>query len=162
MGLYGGHTVCSPGHLGTTYLSWLQVSEGGGCGPAALTAPCLLRLLSLLCLRARMSTGWEFSQQGFFSVRATDSSWSPGTAPTWAAGCQRGPGYMLGHPSHSALGAEALLPSSMGNANLCLSTGSGGTWSPGEALGGLGHQKLPLREERRRLAISHKPHFLPG
>lgn len=41
-------------------------------------------LLSLGCLSAGMLAGWECSQQGFFPVRATDSSWSLGTAPPWA------------------------------------------------------------------------------
>lgn len=82
---FGGvrsHSVPSPGDLGDMCLSyWLQVSEEVGCGPAGIKASSFLLLLALRCLRAGMSAGWEFSQQGFFPVRATDSSWSLGTAP---------------------------------------------------------------------------------
>lgn len=75
--------MSGPGDLGGMCpSSWLQVSEEVECGLAGLRAPLSL-LLSLGCLCSGMSAGWEFSQQRFFPVRATDSSWSLGIAPAW-------------------------------------------------------------------------------
>lgn len=87
------HIVSSPGDLRGMCLSyWLQVSGGVECGPAGLTASPSLLLCSLDRLCAGMSAGWELSQQGFSPVRATDSSWSLGTAPTWAGATGEGKG----------------------------------------------------------------------
>ena len=57
-------------------MGW-RVARPGHRAPSSL-------LLSLGCLSAGMLAGWECSQQGFFPVRATDSSWSLGTSPPWA------------------------------------------------------------------------------
>lgn len=99
---------------------WLQVSEGAECGPQGSWLPlpfcCFPWLPS--CWNA---TGWGFSRPGFFPVRATDCSWSPGTAPGWAWAEATGEGHggrqgreghggRQGSPSSSALKASAQFP----------------------------------------------------
>lgn len=67
-GVIRGHTVCSPADLGAMCLSsWVRVSEGRGCGPARLTAPSFLPLLScsacvLECQQAGNFHSEDFSQ----------------------------------------------------------------------------------------------------
>lgn len=87
---YVGTTVSDSADLGGMRLSyWLQVSERLECSPGGPRASSSLLLLSLNCLPAGMSAGWGFSQQGLFPVRAADSSWSLGTAPTWVRATER-------------------------------------------------------------------------
>lgn len=89
---------------------WLQVSEGWN---VALQASSSLLLLSLGCLCAGMSAGWEFSWQGFFLIRATDSSWSLGTAPGQAGAAEEANGGCKGDPNSSAFKAWAQFPPSL-------------------------------------------------
>lgn len=128
--------------------------EGVECGPQGSWLP-----LPFCCFPWPPScwnaTGWEFSRPGFFPVRATDCSWSPGTAPGWAEATGEGPGGCQGRPSSSALKASAQPPPSLemqtSVSPLVRVWGNRGFWSygaPGEVVGGLGDQRLHLSEER--------------
>ena len=92
---------------------WLQVSDGAECGPAGFVASSSLLLLSLGCLCAGMSASWEFSWQGFFLIRATDSSWRLGTAPGWAGATGEANGGCEGNPYSSAFKPWAQFPPSL-------------------------------------------------
>lgn len=127
-----------------------SVAQPGHRAPSSL-------LLSLGCLSAGMLAGWECSQQGFFPVRATDSSWSLGTAPPWAGATGEtgwGVRQRWDSPNCSALGAQTWFPSSLGDAR---GAQQGDSQAPGEAVGGLGDQRPHLSKPRTWLVLSSKP-----
>lgn len=159
--------MSGPGDLGGMCLSyWLQVSERVECGLTGLRAPSFL-LLSLGCLCAGMSAGWEFSQQGFFPVRATDYSWSLGTAPEGAGAAGEGGGRCGAAPAALLLGpglsSHPLWEMQTSVSPLGQARGSLGFWSCGaqerqrEALGT--RDSTSVRRERG-WPYPTGPHFL--
>lgn len=161
---FGGirsHSVPSPGDLGEMCLSyWLQVSEEVGCGPAGIKASSFLLLPAC----------WNVSRLGIFTARIFPSQSNrfqlePGDSSAWAGAATEGQGACWGTPTAPLLGPgpHSHPPWEMQTSVSPVGPAEPGLlelWSSGEAVGGLGDQKLPLSEERTWLAMSHKPHFL--
>ena len=133
-------------------MGW-RVARPGHRAPSSL-------LLSLGCLSAGMLAGWECSQQGFFPVRATDSSWSLGTSPPWAGatGETGGAGAEVGQPQLLCSWGPDSVPILSGR---CKGAQRGGSRAPGEAVGGLGDQRPCLSKARTWLVLSSKPSLPP-
>ena len=116
---------------------------------------------------------WNVGRLGIFTARIFPSQsdrfqLEPGDSSRRGRGCRRGRGQMWGSPSCSALGAWTRFPSSLGNANICRPIGPGQgepglleLRGSGEAVGGLGDQRLNLSEARTWLAVSHRASLPP-
>ena len=92
-------------------------------------------LLSLGCLSAGMLAGWECSQQGFFPVRATDSSWSLGDSSPVGRGYRRdwlgGVRAEVGRPQLLCAWGPDLVPILSGRCKGGPARGQPGSWRSG-------------------------------
>lgn len=130
-----------------------SVARPGHRAPSSL-------LLSLGCLSAGMLAGWECSQQGFFPVRVTDSSWSLGTAPPWAGatGEMGGAGAEVGQPQLLCSWGPDSIPILSGRCKGDPARGQPGSWKSGGRPWG---PETLLSKARTWLVLSSKPSLPP-